>query len=102
MMSRSCSHSSQLLQALPDGSRKTVGDTLSRNQVSLVLLSPSFWCPAVETPQRKEFGKFRWGTVLLDDVGGASISPCDNDFRNRIVRTGTARPRSASSPTASR
>src|SRR3954467_11230596 len=70
MRSRSRSHSSQLLHALPDGSRNTVGVTFSRNQVSLVVLSPSFWWPAVETPQRNESGKRGVDMGLLGDVGG--------------------------------
>ena len=55
--SRSSGQRFQPSHALPEGSLKIVGETCSRNQVSLVTLSPSFWWPAVATPQRKSAGK---------------------------------------------
>src|SRR4051794_7237822 len=47
----------QLSHAGPDGSWKTDGFTCSANQVSLLLLPPSIWWPALAAPHRKPAGK---------------------------------------------
>ena len=80
--SRSDSHSSQPFVALPERSWKIVGVTFSRNQVSLSTLSPSFWWPAVATPQRKSSGKrvaghgvsFWFGEPGAEELHGAAGS----------------------------
>nr|BFE70585.1 hypothetical protein GCM10020092_038860 [Actinoplanes digitatis] len=64
--STSSRHRCKASQASPDGSRKAVGVTCSANQVSLVSLPPSVWCPEVATPQRKPSGKIHQLSPYID------------------------------------
>ena len=58
----------------PDGSRKTVGVTFSRNHVSLSTLWPSVWWPGLATPQRKSAGKLR---VVTTTANGRTQGPAE-------------------------
>ncbi|CAB4618787.1 unannotated protein [freshwater metagenome] len=71
--STSLRQSSKLLQAMSDGSLKTVGFTFSANQVSLFELLPSTWWPAVAVAQIKSGENVR-------AMGGSSTENVDCGF----------------------